>query len=505
MLAEEMENLAQCLLEYRVADPEEALAVLMQSILQLSPYLDRIQQGQDDQPALVIPILNDLRAACGESLLSETALFSPYLEERLPQVSKEVYKRLKHPALPALLAKLRQMYQVALIGYIRSPDKADNLQYLSKVFSKLGEITKGSPQGELWLLEGALVEGLRNKAIVSSPTVTGLLKQPDRFLRALIEDSAAAIEQELPEELLKNILFYLAHSQSQDSLTLAAREHYRLDNALSVPSAEDIRRPDSDAIRSVVDALSEELLAVKDSLDLFVRNEDRAASQLEGLLPVLRQVADTMAVLGFGEPRVRVQDQLVVLEQMISDQHFDDDLLMDVASSLIYVDVSLAGMVSEEPDNNDKSDGVPDVQAAEAHRQVIYEACSGLEQVKEAFVDFIASQWDRNCLQPVPGLLTSVRGGLQMIPLPRAAAIIQSCYGYVSAELLTNEQPPSWSRMDMLADTIASVEYYLERFDKDDEPRSDSILDMAEESLTELGYPLPDLNATHESLSADPG
>ena len=83
LLAEEMEQLTQALLDGRVGNQNEALEVLMQAILQLPAYLDRIQSARRDLPMVVLPLLNDLRAARGENLLSETSLFSPDLSGRL--------------------------------------------------------------------------------------------------------------------------------------------------------------------------------------------------------------------------------------------------------------------------------------------------------------------------------------------------------------------------------------------------------------------------------------
>lgn len=69
LLAEEMEQLVQALLDGRVPNQGEALEVLMQAILQLPVYLDRIQTARRDLPMVVLPLLNDLRAARGEKLL----------------------------------------------------------------------------------------------------------------------------------------------------------------------------------------------------------------------------------------------------------------------------------------------------------------------------------------------------------------------------------------------------------------------------------------------------
>ena len=79
LVAEEMEKLAQALLNQTAPHVADAQEVLMRAILQLPVYLDGIKTARRDMPVVVLPLLNDLRAARGESLLSETALFKPDL------------------------------------------------------------------------------------------------------------------------------------------------------------------------------------------------------------------------------------------------------------------------------------------------------------------------------------------------------------------------------------------------------------------------------------------
>ena len=81
LLAEEMEKLAQALLEARVGNVGDGQETLMRAILQLPPYLDRVASNRRDLPVVLLPLLNDLRAARGEPLLSETALFKPDLTD----------------------------------------------------------------------------------------------------------------------------------------------------------------------------------------------------------------------------------------------------------------------------------------------------------------------------------------------------------------------------------------------------------------------------------------
>ena len=76
LLAEEMEQLVIALQQGRVPHLDEALRLLQQAFSQLPLYLDRAHSARRDWPLVVLPLLNDLRTARGEALLSETSLLA---------------------------------------------------------------------------------------------------------------------------------------------------------------------------------------------------------------------------------------------------------------------------------------------------------------------------------------------------------------------------------------------------------------------------------------------
>src|SRR5690606_34447573 len=98
--------------------------------------------------------------------------------------------------------------------------------------------------------------------------------------------------------------------------------------------------------------------------------------------------------------------------------------------------------------------------------------------------------------------LTQVRGGLAMIPLERAAGLLEACNGYIQDQLLARKAVPDWQSLDTLADAITSVEYYLERLSEDCGTQGDLILDVAEDSLQNLGYSLGRAQSHQDETSA---
>lgn len=491
LLAEEMEKTCLALINGQVARVTDGQEVLMRAILQLPPYLERVKSSRRDLPVVVLPLLNDLRAARGEALLSETALFTPDLAagERAPiQVAAAAVDT-------ALLKKIRQVYQLALLGFIRNESVSDNLKKMGQVFARLETVAGATPIRELWLVTAAIVEGLQHKTIEVGTSIKMLLGQVDRQLRMAVEDSALRA----PTELLKNLLYYVAKSNGDTPRLRSIKELYRLDDALpgeALVSEERARMsgPDREAMKSVVDALCEELARVKDALDLFVRKSvaERSINELTTLVPILKQVADTVAVLGLGQPRRILQEQIEVIDAASAHGILPEDgTLLDVAGALLYVEATLMGMVAEKPlgasGKNAAAEFSAQDQLSDAQAAVLRESRSALEKAKDAVIEYIASQWNPVHLQSIPELIDSVRGSLAILSLQRPADLLVGARAYISERLLSGQHRPDWQEMDTLADVITSVEYYLERI-ANDTHGGDHILDIAERSLGKLGY-----------------
>ncbi|MDI2592503.1 Hpt domain-containing protein [Pseudomonas sp. 681] len=493
LLAEEMEQLTSALQHNRVSHREEALHLLSQALGQLPIYLDRIQGARRDLPLVVLPLINDLRSARGDSLLSETSLFSPQLPQLVP-LNEEELALLEPADLPNVLRKLRQMLQMALVGLLREQDGETNLDYLTKVFARLELLCGDAPLSPLWHVASALVEGMRGGSIANSPALRSLFKEADKELKRMLEQGMHGINQAPPPDLLKSLLFYIAKAEHPTGQMLTMKDRYGLDDALPDSAMVDEERarlagPDRDAMRSVLAALCEELVRVKERLDLFVRSDRQHTSDLDSLLAPLRQIADTLAVLGFGQPRKVIIDQLAVVLSLVQGQREPNDaILMDVAGALLYVEATLAGMVGTvEPESREES-RLPTTDLTQIHQIVIREARICLQQAKDMIIDYIDADWDRQQLQPLPALLTQVRGALSMIPLARAASLVEACNGFIREHLLLDTDHPGWQQLDSLADVITSIEYYLERLSDDPQAAGEHLLDVAQDSLASLGF-----------------
>ena len=499
LLAEEMEQLTKALLGGKLQQADEAVEVLMRAILQLPNYLGLLQTSKEDQPVILLPLLNDLRASRDADLLSDTSLFTPELDRIHIAANPQTASRLNSDKAIKQLRRLRQMYQFSLAGIVREHDLDNHLSYLQKVCERLQVLCEDSSFEQLWRLGSAFVEGLKAEEIDLSSGTKNILRSMDLSIKRLIDECGDILGKTAPEDLTKHILYYIARSDSENPKLTSIRRDYRLDTALPAKSSVSSDRqrlsgPDKSAIESVVDALNEELTRVKEQLDLFVRSKHKDVNELIDLKPVLQQVANTMAVLGLGLPRKVIEDQILTIDQVVGEAAVpEDEVLMEMAGALLYVEATLRGYSEDsgaaEADNQRTDDTfvMPKEQIDDAHEAVIREARNGLEQAKTDIVEYIASQFDKAEIQGVPERLQSIRGGLQIIPLDRAAALLNDCAHFIQDQLLVNDLPPDWGQLDTLADAITSIEYYLERITEGSRD-NDMILEVAELSLAELGY-----------------
>ncbi|UZE96533.1 Hpt domain-containing protein [Alkalimarinus alittae] len=509
LLAEEMEKLAQALLNQAVPDLQEAVEVLMQAVLQLPSYLEHLHAGRKDLPLVILPILNDLRASRGESLLSDTSLFTPDLSAARIATPAGAVQRLQDPKVVASLRKLRQMFQFSLAGVIRGNEVKANTAYMVKVLTRVERLCQNTALGQLWSVAIAFIDVFDDNELELTSATKTLLRDLDHQIKRLIDESVDVLLQPVPEDLLKHLLYYVAKSSTDTEHVNKVRERFHLNQSLPKDKEVDEERqrmqgPDKEAIASVVAALNEELARIKDQLDLFVRGEFRDNADLEELLPGLKQVANTMAVLGLGIPRKVILEQVDVIETLIEERGEAEDItLMDIAGALLYVEATLSGMTEEHasPFSANTESDIPAEQIGNAHDAVLRETRNGLEQAKTCIVNFIASQWDHAEIENVPAILDGLRGGLQIIPLTKAAELINSCNQYIQQALLSNKTVPDWKQLDTLADAITSIEYYIERLTEGAQD-NELILQVAEESVTELGFPpgeIPTYNEAHSN------
>lgn len=485
LLCEEMEHVTQALLQNKIANRDDAYEVLLRAILQLPTYLDRIKAGHHDVPLVLLPLLNDLRASRNQNLLSDSALFSPDLSVEPPS-DEQVEKA---EALEQFARKLRPIYQSALVSWFRNNQDREALRRMLAVVDRLDHHADSARQ--LWWVAGAVLESLTDGGLDTSISIKQLLGQIDREIKRLIDEGIDQVKQNPARDLIKNLLFYVARSESQGKRVRGIKQAFSLDALLPEDNdlaqmRSDLSGPSHSLLSTVYNALNEEMLRINDTLDLYVRNPAESVSNLEQMEIGLQQVADTLGMLGLGILRGRIQEQCIYIHDILSGASQPTDSgLMSIASALLHVESTLAGMAREERHGLVDSQDASSIPATEFHQlsaSVINEALADMSKIKYLVSQFSQQPSSHQQLVDIPARLGIIRGGLVMLELNEAGQLIERLQQYLQQDLLTQMRTPSSQQIDALADVITSIEYYLETY-LDSYRKRDEILAFGRHSL----------------------
>ena len=503
MVVEEMERLALGLLDGKVKQADDAYTVLMRGMVQLPDYLERLQSGHRDIPIVLLPLLNDLRACRGEKLLSETSLFSPDLGAGLPASAVGA----KAPTEQALIAtnggRLRLAFQFGLLKWFKGDDVDGNLTRLIAVVDRIRGMCVQLDARRLFWVAGGALEAVLVKGLDSSVAFKVLVGRVDREIKRLIDGGEAAFAATPPSELSKGLLYYVAHSTATSTRVQELRQVYRLDKLVPSKAELDHARGaltghNRALLETVGTAIKEDLLRVKDALDLYLRTGSGNTEDLFPQIDALHRVADTLGMLGLGVPRRVVLDQQDVVARIVAGkQSADESTLLDIAGSLLYVESSLDDHI-ERLGADPRKDVAPvtgfELPQAEVRRildATTKEASANIQQAKQDIVAFIESPWDHSKIEQIPRLLDEISGALRMLNLPEPAALLGGVVRFAEVELLKHRRVPSGDQLDLMADAIASIEFFLEAV-KEGRRNRDKILDVTRRSLEALGYwPIP--------------
>src|SRR5579862_2395597 len=147
LLAEEMEHVAQYLIATHAErkSQAESLDALMRAMVQLPSYLERVLAGGRDLALVLLPLLNDLRAVRGNSLLSEGTLLLLNLKSDKQAQPSSVTEGEQPMTVEQWARRLRPRFQLGLVGWIRGERPDQNLGLLAAVAQKLEQTATRQP------------------------------------------------------------------------------------------------------------------------------------------------------------------------------------------------------------------------------------------------------------------------------------------------------------------------------------------------------------------------
>jgi hypothetical protein len=486
-LAEGMAELMRQVQQKGSEAPDEAFGALGGAIMVLSRYLEYVQIKGVGWPQLLLPTINQVQAALGRPPVHEGHFLA--LGE-IPAAPPTVALQITPEHVQPLLRRIRLMYQTGLIAVLRDQADVPHFRLMARAMERAQQLSGGQVVAVQWWVAAAMIEALQGGVAINLLR-KNLLGQLDRQLKRLFAEGKA---QGLDSRILADTLYVVGLAESGAHVdavkTAFALSEHCLTEAALTHEYELMCGPGGSVIKTVASVLRDELAQVKDSLDLISRGAHVGTEGFQTVADNLTKTSQTLVMLGLLDISRQVREQADHVRAWRGEP--DNAELHTLVDVLMETENAVAGLVKqvtpgvETQVNNSR---ISIHQLDEARVLLIAESRSGLSLAKRAISSYLESDRDLMHLANVPTTLQSVSGGLSFLLIVRGAAVLQAAAEYIDKRMLSAPQQPPMADLENLADAISSVDYYLESLESN-KPIGDSILDIAEESLAELGFPV---------------
>ena len=471
------------------------LSALSNALHVLRRYLENVEAHRQEMPELLLPAINDLRQAGGQPALPESFFFSARLDHARPRIAPA---SIDGAARESEGRRLRHMYQVGLLGFIREQNPQASLKLMGRALTRLDSLFANEPRGRLCWVGAAALEAQVDGQLLARKSRKQLFSRIDRELKQMLANG----QYEAPRGLLKELLYLVALADSRGPQAQALSEVFGLSplpftDHLLEEEYQRLAGPGQAVMRSLSSAIREELNSVKDMLDLIERGTLQGES-LNSLHALLGKLSKTLGMVGLSSAGNSLNAQLRVVAGWTEESAPQPQELHKLADAVLYVEGMVASLERGERRDTRPAQAQPGDEAEsfalhqlnEARIVVVDEAQAGLALAKRAITAYLEAGGDRMHLSNVPFSLQAVRGGLWFLGQERAALLVGACADYIQRQMFDAPQMPSEQMLETLADALSSLEYYLEAGAVMRPETQPSVLDLAAESVRALGMAL---------------
>ena len=517
LFCSELEKLASKLEKQMISVTPEVLTVFSDAVLALKAYLQELIVGAPDIPVKLYATLKPVMDAQGTSL-EYSDLFFPDTSYSAPKDLP--FKELAEDSYNRFIAEQRLAYQKSFLTWLQSK-QASALQVMSDAVSGVGQVQVKSANKTLWWAATAFVESLEQAELAENPGAKRLCRKIDQELRTISEGQVKPHNQ-----LLRDILYYVAISQSTKDIVQKVKSTFDLDalvdqkpSASAHTSMTDI---DDVAVVAELSQLYEGLKEIWDEVsnsinfNLFDATDASAKVDVDNIL--ITRFADALVkskVLSQKLHQVIVSDYYNAMLQAASTMSTNAEIvnhaaLIEIAASLNLLETSLKHYQSLDAERVQKllneisrleaiSSGLG-YEKLDSHRTdeldrdtlevVMSYAKESLKVVELALDTFFRNPADKGSLSLTLKPLKQVSSVFEMLGLETPAAILS-----VTAKLMPQFQKTDYvanqQQFEQLAEGLSMVGIYADEMPKI-RPESERALETALQELNTILSTLPE-------------
>ena len=502
----ELEKLAAKLDKKTLQATPDLIAVFTNAVKKLQSYLQDLLNGSPDIPLRLYAALNPIVAAQGETL-EESELFFPDTSNSAPKSLPG--KTLSDADYASYMVEQRLAYQKSLLNWLQTK-QISAIDTMATAMSNVSQVQQKNSNKTLWWVASAFTESLSQKEIADNQGAKRLCRKLDQELRHYAEGLAKP-----HNNLLRDILYYVAISESDKANVLQVKEVFELDTLIDKKSSANFIGNVIDANETaIVQMLISELEILRDVWDAISNtidwskvdaksqaNQDRVA--LDNIL--ITKFTDKLAVsqsLTQNLSQKLIIDFYLVLQQASITLRDDASkvnyaALIEIAAALNLIETALqsyqdldegriqklhAELLRLESISSGKLyDKLETDRAGELDRDtikaVVVHIKESLKIVEQALDGFFRNPAEKSLLSITPQPLKQVSAVFDMLGMAKPTTIINACSNFIQyferSDYVTNQ-----AQFELVAESLSMVGLYADEMPRT-RPESEEALESA--------------------------
>jgi hypothetical protein len=482
---------------------DEKLSTLTKGFFILSCYFEYTQQHETGMPVLLIPYINDLRLVNRQEVMPESYFESSAASYRCPP-SDNSLNTANTEDFKIMLRRFRHMYQLGLLGVIKELNVEHSLILMQRAATKVNKLAKGSSSETLWWLSSTALQAFIDGNIIPTVARKRLFAAIDKQLRLLEKQGDSMLNQPVDDALVVELAYYISLVADGNDDYKKIQQLYGFNNlgyteTILQRETVSLTGPNANTVQSVAEVLRVELNVAKENMEMAQSTDCVIESKYEDTRSRIQRVKDILNVVGLTSAATVLSQPLEKLTAACtSEKCLDDEGNILVVDAFLYVESVLNSLSSrsfsgdqlDELNQLNQNEVISSNNLLDAQLVVIDEAEKGIVSIKQALTAFTDSEYDKAHIAGFSEKLQEIRGGMTVLTLPRAAAVVASCHQFIEKTLMSTDEMAALEQMlETFADALICLEYYLDCMKVDKNVSPDN-LSIAEESLAALGYPV---------------
>ncbi|TNE75945.1 MAG: hypothetical protein EP334_09390 [Gammaproteobacteria bacterium] len=465
--------------------------VIYSSLQCLKAYLQQLPYIQQDNLLLLLPEINELRAVLSLPPLDERVAVAEFTPEKLPLEEVE----LRRDDERDVVRSVRRLFQQGLVHALKGANRQAAVKVMAHGVHRLRKVLTAPAERDYWSLVFEILSAMHRGTLGFEQSRLKTLMSVERQLRAMEENQDQSKFYPLETQQLLLAYFSLSGLQGDGAKKLAERLGVRSPGFTSkdVITSRDMFSGDGDKpLNVLVATIAEQVEQLRQHLDEVMTPDAIDGEECQELAAGFRMLGEFCTQCNLRLASQRCEAHVAGIDRL-QGGHLPMPLYEQLADTLLYLDSVLNDLQSRAVSEsqivqiNARSlkQVVEDNIVEHAERRALQEATEHLSVVMQMTSDYCDGIAGDEVAEPLVENFKQILGPMDMLGLRRAEGVARRCLEILNRCLHSGGSISLASTMEVFADAIVSLEYYLQnrRWNRNFD---DAVLSVAEECLASL-------------------